>query len=328
MSEHPLLNIFYQEPDPDRWLRYDRYPRRIIRRLVRGKSQPGGIRMIALNLMKGLDKLNIPYRFNDYRHLKTHPEEIACIIGKPQLLFERKWSNPVLFGAGVFSHPLDCPDLFDKYPVVKHCLVAGPWMQKMFEPYYGPAVTAWPTGIDTEKWQPFSGNKILDFLIYDKIRWEYGYYAENLLKPLQNLLTQKCLSYQTIRYGHYHPEELAAKLKIAKAVIFLCEHETQGLAYQQILSTGTPVLAWDRGGFWRDPVYYPHKVKFGPVSSVPYWDDRCGLKFTGIKEFKSCLEDFMERNHKQQFNPRAYILENLSLKHCARRFIEIHRCLA
>ena len=43
-------------------------------------------------------------------------------------------------------------------------------------------------------------------------------------------------------------------------MIFLCEHETQGIAYQQALSRNVPILAWDRGGDWQDPTYYPERV--------------------------------------------------------------------
>ena len=48
------LNLFYQEPHADRWVKHDRYPRHIIRRLIRGKQRPGGVQMIALQLMAGL----------------------------------------------------------------------------------------------------------------------------------------------------------------------------------------------------------------------------------------------------------------------------------
>jgi hypothetical protein len=68
-------------------------------------------------------------------------------------------------------------------------------------------------------------------------------------------------------------------------MIFLCEQETQGIAYQQALSMNFPIMAWDRGGFWQDPSYYSHKVKFGTVSSVPYWDERCGLTFPETESF-------------------------------------------
>src|SRR5207248_2632290 len=100
------------------------------------------------------------------------------------------------------------------------------------------------------------------------------------LDPIKNILEQHNLSCQFITYGKYDRQELMTKLKNSKAVIFLCEHETQGLAYQQILSTDIPILAWDKEGYWTDPSYYPDKVQYQPVSSVPYWDERCGIKFT------------------------------------------------
>ncbi|MFD2145593.1 hypothetical protein [Mucilaginibacter antarcticus] len=206
------LNLFYAEPDPDRWIKFDRYPRRLIRRILRGKQRPGGVMMVALNLMKGLDKLGIPYRFNDYKYINKHPEEIAGIIGKPQLLFDKEWINPVILGAGIFSHPSDHPNLLTTHPNVKRILVPGDWMADMFKPFYGDMVTAWPTGIDTDKWQPLAGTKSIDFLIYDKVRWEHEQYQDGLVESIKEILNQHKLSHQTIRYGQYTYTDLK-KLK-------------------------------------------------------------------------------------------------------------------
>jgi glycosyltransferase involved in cell wall biosynthesis len=194
-------------------------------------------------------------------------------------------------------------------------------MRKMCEPYYGNKVEAWPVGINTDKWRPAKTSKQFDFLIYDKIRWEHDKYQVELIDPLIEILGQKKLSWQFIKYGSYAPDELVNKLTTSKAVIFLCEHETQGLAYQQILSTDTPILAWDRGGYWQDPCYYPHKVKYQPVCSVPYWDDRCGIKFKHVDEFEALLAVFLANLN--LFNPRDYILENLTLEKCAEQYLKI-----
>ncbi|RYE51803.1 MAG: glycosyltransferase family 1 protein [Sphingobacteriales bacterium] len=128
---------------------------------------------------------------------------------------------------------------------------------------------------------------------------------------------------EKVVYGQYDHKTLLDKVSRCKAVIFLCEHETQGLAYQQILSTGTPIIAWDRQTHWVDPAYFPEKVKFQPVSSVPYWDERCGMKFNKIENFKSTLEDFMAKVH--EFAPRDYILEHLTLEKCAKDYVKIYR---
>jgi len=315
------LNIFYEEPDPDRWFKYDRYPRRIIRNLIRGKQKPGGVMTIAINLMKGLDKIGVPYRFNDYNYIDKHPEEVACIIGKPQVLFNRKWNNPILFGAGIYSHPLDCPDLFVHYPNVKRLLVPGEWMRKMFEPFYGDKVLAWPVGTDTDYWKPTATNKTYDFLIYDKLNRDRDNLLVKVLEPILKIITNNNLTYRTIRYGTYTPVQLKAILNTSKAAIFLSESESQGLAYQQTLSVNVPILAWDSAGYWQDPCYYPQKVKYQPVSSVPYWDDHCGLKFKDIDEFEARLTIFLANIN--LFKPRDYILENLSLEKCAEQYLKI-----
>lgn len=324
------LNLFYEEPNPDRWIKFDRYPRQLIRRIVRGKPRPGGVMMVALSLMKGLDALGIPYRYNDYAYAKKNPNELIGVIGKPHLIFEKRFKNPILFGAGVFSHPIDCPDLFTSYPNVKKILVPGQWMRTMCQPYYGDHVEYWPVGIETEKWSPAikETEAQTDFLIYDKIRWSHELYEKDLLNPLIKQLAKQNLSYELIRYGHYQPGDLKEQLSRAKAVIFLCEHETQGIAYQQILATGTPILAWDRGGFWQDPYYYPHKVKYQPVSSVPYWDERCGLKFKTETDFPLVLDEFLIKLQHKQFNPRAYILENLTLEISAQKYVDIYQSLS
>lgn len=318
-----MLNLFYEEPDPDRWLPYDRYPRRILRRLVRGKLRPGGQMRVFLNLCTGLDLLGVPYRVNDYRYIKKHPKEIACIIGKPHVLDKIEWKNPIIFGAAVCSHPSDDPNLLNRLPIRK-ILVPGEWMRTMCEPAWGDKVVAWPVGIDTELWSPVaSANKEFDILLYDKIRWEHDRYENELIEPIRQFLSMHGLRVEVIRYGYYKEDDFHALLNNSRAMVFLCEHETQGIAYQQALSCGVPILAWERGGYWQDPKYFPHNVEFEPVSSVPYWDDRCGVLFQNIQEFPNTLEEFLSRLHVGQFAPRDYILENLTLEKCASRYLEI-----
>ena len=318
-----LLNLFYEELDPDRWLPYDRYPRRVIRRVVRGKPTPGGQMRVFLNLCAGLDKLGVAYRVNDYRYVRKHPKEIACIVGKPHVLDLLKSKNPILFGAAVFSHPIDESDIFDRYPIQK-MLVPGEWMRQMFEPYYGDRVLAWPVGIETDVWKPEpKKSKDIDVLLYAKVRWKKQEYELSLISSIRDQLTKRDLNVAELCYGFYKEEHFHALLARSKSMIFLCEHETQGIAYQQALSCGVPILAWDRGGYWQDPSYYPDRARFFGVSSVPYWDDRCGIKFKDIQEFPSKLDTFLNKLAQRRFSPRDYILENLTLEICAQRYLEI-----
>lgn len=325
MTTDPI-NLFYEEPAGDRWLPYDRYPRALVRRLVRGKPLPGGQKMVFLNLLQGLRRLGIPVRINDYRFAKQNPRALACIIGKPNVLGKIAWRNPILFGSATSSHPCDDPDLFNRLPV-KKALVPGLWSKEMFRSLWGDKVESWPVGIDTDLWAP-NADKTVDVLIYDKIRWERDRYEGELLQPIRAWLKDRGLSFSELRYGYYRPDDLRAGLSRSRAMIFLCEHETQGLAYQQALSSGVPVFAWDRGGPWKDPSYYPHRVMFEPVTSVPYWDSRCGLTFKDVAQFQDRWTEFWESVLGSAFRPRQYVLENLTLEHCARAYMGIARSVS
>src|SRR5581483_12032174 len=97
-TELSPLNLFYEEPDVDRWLAYDRYPRALIRRLIRGKPSPSGHRRVFLNLCAGLQRLGVDFRINDYRFARQNPGSLACIVGKPCVLAKMEWRNPILLG--------------------------------------------------------------------------------------------------------------------------------------------------------------------------------------------------------------------------------------
>jgi glycosyltransferase involved in cell wall biosynthesis len=324
------LNIFYQKPEPDRWVPYDRYPRKAVRELLYAtgirRRRPSGQRMVYQNLKKGLDRAGIPYRDNDFGHIRQHPDELMCIVGKPHLLFEYDWPNPIVFGASVFDHPMACPDFWEQYPNVQKILTPGPWMKEMFAEHYpDEKLAVWPVGIDVEEWRPKCppAEKPDKVLLYDKVRWAHGRYEEILIDPIRQHLRAQGIESETLRYGDYFPEDLKEALSRCKAVVFLCEHETQGIAYQQMLASGVPLFAWDRGGDWQDPNFFPDRVRYGPVSSVPYWDERCGMKFKNAREFQGRFEAFWEGVQSGEFSPRDYVVENLTLETCAEWYADI-----
>lgn len=316
-----MLNIFYEEPEGDRWVAFDRYPRRLVRRLWRGRPRPGGQKRVFLNLCAGLDRIGIRYRVNDYRHARRNPQQLACIVGKPHVLDKMEWQNPILFGAAVFSHPSEDAQLLERRPV-KRVLVPGSWIKEMWKPHWDAAVAVWPVGIDTDRWHAADqARKNFDVLLYDKVRWDHAHYEKQLIEPIRRKLRDAGRTFREIRYGFYEEEEFQSALGECRTMIFLCEHETQGIAYQQALASGVPILAWDRGGYWRDPAFYP-RVEFAPVTSVPYWDERCGRKFASVAEFDGVWAQFWDAYQSGRYNPREFILDNLTLEKCARQYVQ------
>ncbi len=323
-----ILNLFYEEPDDDRWLPFDRYPRRVVRRIVRGSPRIGGQRRMFLNLRAGLDRIGVGYRVNDYAHARRNPRELACILGKPFVLEKVAWRNPILFGPATFDHPILDPGLLQRCPV-RRVLVPGPWMKEMWRPYWDEPVAAWPVGIDTDAWQPGSvACKRIDVLLYDKVMWGRDRGERELIERIRHALRAAGRSVREIRYGFYREEEFRSALAECRVMIFLCEHETQGIAYQQALASGVPILAWNPGGAWRDPAFYPHRVTFEPVSSIPYWDERCGAAFAAVAEFATAWSHFWDEFQRGAYNPRAYVMENLTLEKCAADYVAIAKALA
>lgn len=319
-----VLNLFYEEPEPDRWLPYDRYARRAVRRIVRGRPRPGGVARWFLNLRAGLDRLGVEYRVNDYRFLRHSAGAWACVIGKPHVIDKIPGGHPIIYGPGVGSHPLE-NDFWGRADI-RLMLISCGWFKAMYDRdlRYPVPTAVWPAGIDTDRWGPRAAdNKATDVLIYDKVRWEHDHFEVEMIRPIRDELQRRGLSFREVRYGFYREEDFQDLLKRSRAMIFLCEHETQGFAYLQTLSCGVPILAWDRGGYWQDPAYYPHEVQFAPVSSVPYWDPRCGVRFKDVDEFPERLNEFWSRVQAETLRPRDYILENLTLEKCAQQYVQL-----
>ena len=94
-------------------------------------------------------------------------------------------------------------------------------------------------------------------------------------------------------------------------MIFVCEHETQGLAYQEALASNVPVLAWDNG-YWLDPLWKQVSNAMIPASSVPFFSAECGDRFADLTQLDEALDRF--RNRMSSYQPRKYVLGNLSLQ--------------
>ena len=320
-----MYNLFYEEPENDRWFKYDRYPRKIIRRIIRGPEPIGGVKRWFVNLCAGLDRAGIRYLVNDYKSLTKGPNQWALVIGKPHVVEKIPDNINIIYGPGVAAHPYD-NDFWMRKPNIKHLLISCDWFKKMYErdlPREIP-ITIWPSGVEVDKWVPKTKNPGLNsILIYDKIRWERNRYKQELLNPIFDNLNRKGIKIEYLKYGSYKEEDFQELLGKVDGMIFLCEHETQGFAYLQTLSCAVPIYAWDRGGYWKDPAMYPHNVKFEEVTSVPYWDARCGEKFKDLNDFQQGFNRFWDNVKRHIYNPREYVLENFKLEDRAEAYVRI-----
>jgi hypothetical protein len=319
------IYLFYEEPDSDRWVKFDRYPRKLIRELLRGEMKPGGVMRWYLNLRRGLDLLGVDYRINDYRGLKRNPNAWACVVGKPHVIEQIPTGNPIMYGPGIAAHPYESN--FWGEANIQLMLISCEWFQQMYErDLPTPVPTAvWPAGIETDIWSPLpekslTSNKIL---LYDKVRWKRKEYENSLINPIVSHVEDMGFEIEYLRYGFYEEDNYRELLQQVRGMIFLCEHETQGFAYLQALSSDVPIIAWERAGYWQDPSMFPHLVEFEPVTSVPYFDNSCGEKFFDIEEFSRKFYLFLEKISANSYHPRQYITKNFALEKRAKDYVNL-----
>src|SRR6185437_1398784 len=103
-AEAPMEElIFYVEPDADRWLPGDRYPRRVLRRLIRGEQMTGYRRLLA-SLKRGLDSVGVGCRVNAFSALDRRPGQPVGLLGKQYALEKWRWANPLVCGPAMLDH--------------------------------------------------------------------------------------------------------------------------------------------------------------------------------------------------------------------------------
>lgn len=321
-ADYRIILYYRKPPEKDRFVYGDRWFRPLIRTLIRGKKI-GGIEKVFINLKKSFDLLNIPYLENlPFKYIQ--PQDRIIVLGKEKFTLEGySKPNKIVAGIGLMTHPSEWPSLCNDYPVAKY-LQHSEWTKNVYVSYYGESICdLWPAGIETEKWKPNTDiKKDIDFLIYNKISWDKENNHLTLRNPILRLLEEKGLSYKEIVYGSYNSQDYHQLLHRSKAMIFLSEHESQGFACNEALAMNVPVFAWDQG-FCQDP----NRFKWGQpeikTSSVPFFDDKCGLVFKDFVEFNIKIDSFLEDLNENNYQPRAFILENLSLIQSGKRMLTI-----
>lgn len=323
-----MVLLFYQDCDRDSWFRNDRYLKRAFRpvhRLFTRKQTVSGFYVWWSLLVRALRSQGYDVRCNDYRLARQYPEHPVGLVGYPWILNNWSLDNPALLGPGFYDHPRMNPRVMED-PRYRGYLVTCDWMKRMFEPFYAGRCLEWRAGMDLHQWTDTRHlKKDVDLLIYDKIRWNRDHYVPKLLEPIQEHLDRHGRSYRVIRYGLYDHAFYRRALREARAMIFLCEHETQGMAYQEALASNLPLLAWENG-FWLDPRRPQFDPEPVPATSVPYFSPECGEKFRGAVDFGSTFDRFWA--NRDTYTPRSYVERELSFAKSAELYITHYQRVA
>lgn len=175
-------------------------------------------------------------------------------------------------------------------------------------------VESLPFGVDTENFkEEIPLNERNKIFIYFKGR------DPSLLNFIKSFLQSKNLDFEIFNYStRYHEETYKNCLKHSKFGIWVGIHESQGFALEEALSCNVPLLVWNVTSMNEEYGYnYPNI----PATCIPYWDERCGEYFYNINELEPTFQKFL--NNISTYNPREYILENLSYDKCEEKLINL-----
>jgi hypothetical protein len=276
--------------------------------------------MWFLLLKKALVRLGRRVHVNAASLARRNPRFPVGLVGYPHIVDGWSLPNPAVLGPGMIDHPNVLPDLM-KDPRFKLYVVTSDWYGAMFAKVYGDSRLApWYAGIDLDAWPDLAGRpKDVDVLLYDKVRWKRDEREPGLIEPIVRLVRERGLRCETLRYGQYDLASYRSLLSRSRSMIFLCESETQGLAYQEAMASGLPILAWDQG-FWVDPQSKRHDANPIPATSVPYFGPECGERFRSAEEFPAAFGRFWE--NLRRYTPREFVRRELSLEGSGRLYLQ------
>ncbi len=318
--------LFFEDRDLDTLLPGDRKLRRRLRKAIAAlrpnKQRITGFEMSFILLRRALLGAGRRVHVNNYALARANPRFPVAICGYPHILDGWSLPNPAVLGPGLYDHPKQRPHLMED-PRFTSYLTFCDWMRDLFATEYPAAsLQPWFGGIDIAEWCDTKGSpKDVDVLVYDKIRWNRDTLVPGFLEPVLGELKRRGLRVEVVRYGRYTHGGYRRQLARSRSMLFLCENETQGMAYQEALACNVPILAWDQG-FWLDPNRSQWCDRPVKATSVPYFSAECGERFAGLGDFAAALDRFLPRI--ERYEPRRYVATNLSLDESARLFLRAY----
>lgn len=174
-----------------------------------------------------------------------------------------------------------------------------------------------PVGIDSETQilknkHESKVNKENDCLIYLKAQ------KKTELNSILKNLKSKNKSYKIFEYGKYSNSKLINIAKSSRFGIVLGRTESQGIGINELMSTDLPLYVIDS-----TENHFNNKVYEG--TTVPYWDETCGMKIEGIENFDNNFSQFLQNVEKQKYQPNQFIVNKLSYEAMYENLIKLFK---
>ena len=266
-----------------------------------------GPHKVVDNLIKSLDQEKIDYAINEEKYEHNFLIQYDAIAHEKHSKIEQETT---IIGPQVWLFDGYGQFLIDNQNYYKKLIAPSQWVKDKFINKFNlpeNKVAVWPVGIEE-----FDNVRepSYDCLIYFKRR------DESELSVVKKFLVSRGISYRMVEYGGYDEIGFRNLVNQAKFCFLINGTESQGIAVQEIMSMGLPIIAWDIKE-WLDQGE-EYRV---PATSVPFWDERCGEKFYSIDKLEETFDNFYARIN--DYDPKAYVKENLSFESSVKTLLDI-----
>jgi len=268
-----------------------------------------GPHKVVNNLIKSLEQEKINYAINEEKYEHNFLVQYDATAHEKHSKIEQ---DTTIIGPQVWMFDGYGQFLIQNQNYYKKIIAPSEWVKNKFITKFNlpeDKLAVWPVGIEE-----FNNVREpnYDCLIYFKRR------EQKELDAVKNFLINNGLSYRMVEYGTYGEDGFKQIVNSAKFCFLINGTESQGIAVQEIMSMGVPIIAWDIKE-WLDQGE-AYRV---PATSIPYWDDRCGEVFFNIEDLEVTFSKFYATL--DQYDPKAFIKDNLSFECSVKTLLDILR---
>ena len=268
-----------------------------------------GPHKVVDNLIKSLEQEKIEYAINEEKYEHNFLVQYDATAHEKHSKIEQ---DTTIIGPQVWMFDGYGQFLIENQNYYKKIIAPSEWVKNKFITKFNlpeDKLAVWPVGI--EEFDNIRETNY-DCLIYFKRR------NQSELDAVKNFLVNNGLSYRMVEYGTYGEDGFKQLVNSAKFCFLINGTESQGIAVQEIMSMGVPIIAWDIKE-WLDQGE-AYRV---PATSIPYWDERCGEVFFNIDELDVTFSKFYATL--DEYDPKAFVKDNLSFECSVKTLLDILR---
>ena len=268
-----------------------------------------GPHKVVDNLIKSLEQEKIEYAINEEKYEHNFLVQYDATAHEKHSKIEQ---DTTIIGPQVWMFDGYGQFLIENQNYYRRIIAPSEWVKNKFITKFNlpeDKLAVWPVGIEE-----FDNIREVNYdcLIYFKRR------DQSELDAVKKFLVSNGLSYRMVEYGTYGEDGFKQLVNSAKFCFLINGTESQGIAVQEIMSMGVPIIAWDIKE-WLDQGE-AYRV---PATSIPYWDERCGEVFFNIDDLEVTFSKFYATL--DQYDPKAFIKDNLSFECSVKTLLDILR---